>query len=174
MVTPRERFKSTFESLESLYDNTEEPFSLVYIDAGSPRDIQKRLLQFAEKRDFTLIRCDKYLAPNQARNLGYQFVTSKYIAFVDNDVIFAPGWLTSLERCAEETGAMIVTPLTCIGRPVHTIVHNLGAGAEITMEGGKRVFKQRQHNLIRRTVNEVRDQVKKRTDGAVRVPRGLD
>ena len=165
VVTPRERFKSTFESLESLYDNTEEPFNLVYIDAGSPRHIQRRLLQFAEKRDFTLIRCEKYLAPNQARNLGHQFVTSKYVAFVDNDVVFAPGWLTSLQRCAEETGAMIVTPLTCIGRPVHTIVHHAGARAEIIVEGGKRVFKQSDRKLVGRPVNEVRDRLKREPTG---------
>lgn len=36
VVSPRERFSYTRESLESIYEHTKAPFKLVYVDGGSP------------------------------------------------------------------------------------------------------------------------------------------
>ena len=37
VVSPRERFNYTEQSLNSIYKNTEIPFELIYIDGNSPR-----------------------------------------------------------------------------------------------------------------------------------------
>ena len=95
IVVPRERFGSTFESLDSLFANTTQLFSLIYVDAGSPPDVARRLATMARERGFTLLRSDSYLSPIQARNLALPHVASTYTAFVDNDVFFAPGWLAA-------------------------------------------------------------------------------
>ncbi|MBW4661786.1 MAG: glycosyltransferase [Drouetiella hepatica Uher 2000/2452] len=130
IVVPRERFQFAQESLESLYQNTHHPFSLIYVDNNSPVDLQDYLKTAAKEKGFQLLRSDRFLSPNQARNLGLnqanQQTPSKYIVFVDNDVIFAPGWLTALVNCAEETAATVVGSLVCQYRPVHTIVHCAG------------------------------------------------
>jgi len=165
VVTPRERFEFAVRSLESLYENTKGPFALVYVDAGSPRDVARRLRALARERDFTLIRCDRYLAPNQARNLGLEFVATEYVVLADNDVVFAPGWLAALERCAAETGAAIVTPLTCIGNPPHTIVHNVGGAADIAEDGGRLLFTQSHPDVVGRRVDEIRGRLKRETTG---------
>src|SRR5688572_4120076 len=91
IVVPRERFGSTFESLDSMFANTTQPYSLIYVDAGSPPDVARRLAALARERGFTLVRSDSYLSPNQARNLALPRVATKYIALADNDVFFAPG-----------------------------------------------------------------------------------
>ncbi|MGF1601787.1 MAG: glycosyltransferase family 2 protein [Thermosynechococcaceae cyanobacterium] len=126
IVSPRERFQFARESLESLYENTAVPFHLVYIDNNSPTTLRRYLEDQAQVRGFQLLRSEYYLSPNQCRNLGLQQVNTPYVIFVDNDVIFAPGWLDKLVNCAEETGATVVGSLVCQYRPVHEIVHCAG------------------------------------------------
>ena len=37
VVSPRERFSATKESLESIYQHTKIPFKLIYVAGNSPR-----------------------------------------------------------------------------------------------------------------------------------------
>jgi GT2 family glycosyltransferase len=134
IVVPREGFSLTRDSLESIYQHTETPFRLVYVDGGSPRTVQRYLEAQARKKGFHLIRTDYYLSPNRTRNLGLGQVSTKYVVFMDNDVIVAPGWLTELVRCAEETGAAIVSPLICHGTPVHETIHCAGGESGVREE----------------------------------------
>jgi GT2 family glycosyltransferase len=129
VVSPRERFSYTRQSLESIYQNTEIPFKLIYVDGNSPPQIKLYLREQAIANNFQLIRTDHYLIPNRARNLALAQVDTKYVVFVDNDVIVSPGWLSALIRCAEETGATVVGPLMCQEEPVHEKVHFAGGEA---------------------------------------------
>ena len=126
VVTQRERFGMTAESLESLFANTDEAFDLVYVDANSPRRHAEHLAAEADRRGFTLIRRERYLTPNQARNVGLAAATTPYVVFVDNDVLYTPGWLTAAIDCAEETGAAVVAPLICQALPAHETIHHAG------------------------------------------------
>ena len=126
IVVPRERFQYARESLESLYENTKTPFHLIYIDNNSPAHLRRFLIKQSQLRGFQLLRSDHYLSPNQARNLGLKQVNTPYVVFVDNDVIFAPGWLDALVNCSETTGATVVGSLVCQYLPVHTIIHCAG------------------------------------------------
>ncbi len=126
VVSPRERFSVSARSLESLYEHTDAPFDLVYVDGGSPRHVRDYLARAAAERGFTLIRSESFLSPNQARNRALRHVQTRYVVFIDNDVVVSPGWLTPLIACAEATGAAIVGPLICQGSPLHAIVHCAG------------------------------------------------
>ena len=126
VVVPRERFQFTQKSLESLYDNTRHPFHLIYIDNNSPKHIQTYLEVQASEKEFELVRSDNFLSPNQARNAGLRRVHTSYVVFVDNDVVFSPGWLAALVNCSEETGASVVGSLVCQYEPLHSIVHCIG------------------------------------------------
>ena len=126
IVVPRERYQFARESLESLYENTTFPFDLIYVDNNSPTKLRKYLEVQAETKGFKLVRSERYLSPNHARNLGLAHVKSKYVVFVDNDVIFAPNWLTALIDCTETTGATVVGSLVCQYQPFHEIVHCAG------------------------------------------------
>lgn len=183
VVVPHERFQFAQLSLESLYENTQFPFSLVYVDNNSPVKLRNYLQAAAERKGFYLIRSDRFLSPNQARNLGLKQVHSKYVVFVDNDVIFAPGWLEALVKCTEETGATVVGSLVCQYRPVHTIVHCAGGEymppeeyakfikGEPTVpqtpeaKGKWQIHEKTYHQ--NRKVEEVRDQLKRQPTGFV-------
>jgi GT2 family glycosyltransferase len=131
VVVPRESFGYTHASLDSLYLHTHEPFDLIYVDGGSPRRVRDYLVRESRARGFTLIRTDEYLSPNRARNLGLRAAHGRYVVFVDNDILFQDGWLGRLVACAETTGAAIVGPLSCIGEPLHEIIHNGGGETSI-------------------------------------------
>jgi GT2 family glycosyltransferase len=164
-VVPRERFSYTQPSLESIFNNTPQPFELVYVDGGSPGPIRRYLAATAKQRGFRLIRTRGYLSPNQARNLALREITTKYVVFVDNDVVVHPGWLTALVECAEQTGASIVGPLYYEGQPGSRNIHMAGGDAEIEDSNGTRVLRER-HRFVR----QERDTV---TAPFVREPIGL-
>jgi GT2 family glycosyltransferase len=134
IVVPRERFSCTQESLESIYQHTELPFKLIYVDGNSPRKVRRYLEAKAQEKNFKLIRTDYYLSPNHARNIGLSHVDTKYLVFLDNDVVFSPGWLRALVNCAEETGATVVSPLMCEKKPVHQRVHFAGGESHVVVD----------------------------------------
>lgn len=124
IVSPRERYGMTQQSLESIYAGAgDTPFDLVYVDARSPRRIAKWLKQASRAKGFRVIHTDRFVNPNEARNLGAAAADTEFLLFIDNDMVCAEGWLEPLLKAADETGADIVTPLICQGSPLHTYVH---------------------------------------------------
>ncbi len=150
---PREVFSTTQRSLEALYARTTEPFDLVCIDGGSPPELRDYLQQQAAEKQFTLIRTEHYLTPNQSRNLAVEHVRTPYVVFVDNDVLVSDSWLGPLVDCAEETGAWVVGPLYYEFLPEGRRLHMVGGECKIkTTEHGERVYYERHHHA-----HELRD-----------------
>jgi hypothetical protein len=147
VVVPRERFSQTQRSLESLYEHTTLPFHLIYVDAGTPPPIRHYLEMAAKQRPFQLIQVDRFLSPNQARNLAQRHVQTKYVVFLDNDALVTPGWLEKLVACAEETGAWIVGPLYLIGEFSDQRIHMAGGVAHVKEQDGERIFYD-EHRLV--------------------------
>ncbi|EAQ01571.1 hypothetical protein OB2597_04003 [Pseudooceanicola batsensis HTCC2597] len=125
VVTQRERFGMTQESLEDLRAHT-PGVPIVYVDGKSPAKTAHYLKERADAGEITLLRRERFLTPNQARNIGAAAVDTDYIVFVDNDVLYTEGWLDRLIACADETQADVVAPLTCQGLPAHTEIHHAG------------------------------------------------
>lgn len=144
---PREVFSTTERSLDTLLERTCEPFELVCIDGGSPPAVQRYLEGQARRRQFTLVRTDHYLTPNQARNLAVAHARTPYIVFVDNDALVTEGWLSALVNCAEETGAWVVGPLYFEFLPEGRRLHMFGGDCSIAVnERGERVYYERHHH----------------------------
>ncbi|NCJ07576.1 glycosyltransferase [Synechococcales cyanobacterium C] len=179
IVVPRERFQFAQDSLESLYEVTSFPFQLIYVDNNSPAQLQRYLATQAAKKGFQIVRSDRYLSPNAARNLGLQQVSSPYVVFVDNDVIFAPGWLDALVSCAQETDATVVGSLVCQYQPVHETIHCAGGeyiAAEafegfvqnapaVSNSGGWHIYEKTYYQ--NRQIDEVRDRIHRQPTGFV-------
>ena len=159
VVVPRERFSCTRESLESIYEYTQKPFKLVYVDGNSPKSVRRYLQQQAQAKGFKLLRTDYYLSPNHARNLGLAQVDTPYVVFMDNDVIVSPGWLNALVQCAEETQAAVVGPLMCQNEPVHEIVHFAGGETHVWTDKTGRVRLREKMYRQGQPVEKVRDQL---------------
>lgn len=154
VVVPRERFSYTRQSLESIYANTHVSFDLIYVDGNSPTDVRRYLEAAAQEKGFQLIRMNYYLFPNRARNLGLARVNTKYVTFIDNDVIVSPGWLEALIQCAEETNATVVGPLMCHEEPVHEVVHCAGGEARIVCDvTGRRRLREKMYKQGRQLVD---------------------
>jgi len=146
IMVPRERFGAAREALDVLLATTDPPFRLVYVDGGSPRAVRRHAEARARRHGFRLLRSERYLAPNHARVLGLRGVTTPYVVFVDNDVIVTPGWLDALVRCADETGAGLVGPLTLEGPPERGRVHCAGGTCHVELApDGTRVIEERIH-----------------------------
>jgi hypothetical protein len=90
------------------------PFQLVYVDAGSPIAVRDEIAALAAAHGFTVIRNERPLTSNEARNLGLAAATGEAVVFADDDLLFTPGWLPLLE-CARETGAGLVSPVILAG-----------------------------------------------------------
>jgi GT2 family glycosyltransferase len=161
VVVPRERFSSTQESLESLLNHTAMPFNLVYVDGNSPPPIRRYLEEQSQTYGFRLIRRNRFLSPNQARNIGLQEVTTPYVVFIDNDVMVSSGWLTSLVSCADETGAAIIGPLMCQDRPLHQTVHFAGGESHIfTDVHGQRHLREKMYDHLK-SVESIRHRLRR-------------
>jgi GT2 family glycosyltransferase len=163
VVSPRERFSFTRESLESIYEHTTVPFELIYVDANSPRAIKQYLQEKSQEKGFKLIRTEYYLSPNQARNLAIPHVDTEYLLFVDNDVLVSQGWLNSLLECAQETEATVVCPLTCIGKNIGETIHLAGGEARIEEKPNKKGKLKRKvhevHYFVNRKLADVKEQL---------------
>jgi glycosyltransferase involved in cell wall biosynthesis len=158
VVLQRETFAHTERSIESAYATTKVPFRLVYVDAGSPAPVRRAIAAAAARHGFAVLRRPRFLTPNEARNLALANLTTELVVFIDNDVIFAEGWLEALVACADETGAEIVGPLVCIGEPAFERVHVAGGMAHIEETAAGRAFHET-HKFVDRQLADVAAQL---------------
>jgi len=164
IVSPHERFSYTRRSLEGIYENTNYPFSLIYVDGGSPSHIKHYLELQARERKFELIRTNHYLCSNQARNLGLRQVETEYVVFINNDIQVAPGWLENLMQCAQQTEATVVSPLICIGNNLQPTIHSASGEAWIYLQVKGDKIKRKlyeQYHFINCPMAEVKNQLQR-------------
>jgi GT2 family glycosyltransferase len=157
----RERFTLTERSLASIYQNTRCPFRLVYVAGKPPSRVLQYLKNEAQEKGFLLVTTEHHVSPNQARNLGLKEVHTKYVVFIDNDALVAPGWLEALVECAEDTGAWVVGPLCLIGEIREGIIHVAGGKVHFKEELGRKVLYDEQY-LFNTPVREIKEPLVRR------------
>ena len=145
VIVPRERFSHSERTLDSVYQETTFPFKLIYVSAGTPDPMYRRIASQAESKGFKLIHTERFLSPNQARNLGAREVSTEYLVFLDNDALVTRGWLEALVQCAEETGAWVVGPLYLFGEIERQKIHMAGGILKFTEQQGQRVLYDEQY-----------------------------
>jgi GT2 family glycosyltransferase len=160
VIVPRERFGHALRSLASVLATVDPTVDVVYVDGNSPPAIAAELETVARTRGMRLMRHDRFLSPNEARNLGLAEVRTRYAVCIDNDGEFEPGWLDLLVRCAEETGAWAVAPLYFEGSPGKGIVHMACGTARISEEDGRRTFRS-EHTHAHRHVSELEPELRR-------------
>lgn len=126
VVSPRDRFSLAVQCLNAIIEHAEKPYELIYVDAGSPKEVATELEAICQQNGFRYLRFDRYMAPCESRNVGYKEANTEYVVYVENDVMVTDGWLENLVKCADETGVEVVVPLTCQGAPLHTEIHQAG------------------------------------------------
>jgi hypothetical protein len=85
--------------LESIWENTDQPYDLLVFDNGSCQEAVDYLQgAHQEGRIQYLILSDKNLGKGGAWNLIFEAAPGEILAYSDSDALFYPGWLTrSLE-----------------------------------------------------------------------------
>lgn len=145
VVTPRERFSVAQRSLDSIIANTATSYRLVCVAGGAPPEVQQYLTETCAAHGFDLILRPQFLGPNAARNIGLAKANTKYVVFLENDVIVEPDWMDRLLDCAETEGADIVSPLCLQGEIIENILHTMGGVLQAVPRDGKIVLNEIHH-----------------------------
>ena len=138
IITQRESYARSLESLASILAHTPAPLALIYVDGASPPPVRDALRTQAATMGFRLLREEQILAPNQAKCLAIPFIETEFALFIDNDVLVEPDWLPTLLACAQETGAGAVAPLYLERVGDQEKLHMLGGRVHIHEAGGQR------------------------------------
>ena len=117
IIISAERGNYTRACVESLFENTKEPFEVILSDVGSGSDT-KEILTHLEDRytNVHVIYNKKGSGTTGQRNQGVHFSGGKWLVFMDNDVLALPGWLKGLLEKAKSNpvfgmvGAKLLTP----------------------------------------------------------------
>lgn len=112
---PRERFVLAAESLATLLANT-PPCRLVIVDPATPEPYRRALLAELGEHPAEIVQRDEPLLPAEAKNLVLDRVHTPYVALVENDVLFTPGWLEGLVAACERAPADVAAPVIFDGR----------------------------------------------------------
>ena len=112
---PRERFELAAESLASLLAHS-PPCPLFVVDAATPRRILEGIRPVLVGAAAEIIPVERPVLPSEAKNLILSRVDTDYVALVENDVLFTPGWLDALLAACEEAPADVAVPVIYDGR----------------------------------------------------------
>jgi GT2 family glycosyltransferase len=154
----RERFSCTAKGLESLIAHTNRPHQLICVNCNSPDEVRGYLKKKCDQLGGVFLHSDIYLTPNEARNAAMKYVSTRYVAFVDNDIEFTEGWLDALVNCAEETGAWLVGPLYLEADTKGICVHMYGGDISIVDSPSGKDFDE-DHYLVKEDIEAVADQL---------------
>lgn len=145
VVTTRERYSIVTRTLETLYNNTPKEYPVIYIASGATAEINEYLTTACQKYHYELIITSEFLTPNMARNIGIAKANTKYIVFIENDVVVENNWLDSLIQCAEEEKADCVSPLCLIGEPEQLYIHSFGGKMLFESHNNKTRIRENHH-----------------------------
>jgi GT2 family glycosyltransferase len=103
VIISAERGDDTRRCVESIFQNTPQPFEIILSDVGSGRETLEliRALEDAH-RNLHVIYNKQSTGTTGQRNQGIYFSRGKYIALMDNDVLVLPGWLNHLQETMEK------------------------------------------------------------------------
>ena len=136
VVVFRERHSFASRSLRSILEHREYPFALHYHDSQSPPSVRRELEAAQARGELTLFQSGAG-TPNQLRNQALQAVTTKYVCFIDNDVLVTKGWIETLVSTAERAEAGIVFPLYLMGEFSADRIHMAGGKNHLSEKDGQ-------------------------------------
>jgi glycosyltransferase involved in cell wall biosynthesis len=110
------RSKAILPTLESCFKQSFDNFEVIVVDDGSTDDSLQVLSDVADTR-LKVISQDN-AGPAAARNLGMQQAEGKYIAFLDSDDQWYPGFLETADEMLEQHGDVLLYGQIIVDRGV--------------------------------------------------------
>lgn len=134
VMVPRERYEPTGECLRHVLETVPEDVRIVVVRGGMP----DRMVDAVKTRGagrVTVVGPARHLAPNAARSIGLRHATARFVAFVDNDIEPAAGWLERLVDAATERDAWAVRPTVLQRARGEVAVHEAGGDCHLERRG---------------------------------------
>lgn len=149
VVSFRERWRLTPQTIENILRNTAGPCEIWLLDSGMPTDVRDAVEPYHKAGSIKIMDIGRGTLPNHGRAKVAPLIQTKYAVFIDNDVLVSPHWLEKLVACAEETGAGIVGPLYLWGRDGGAdLIHMAGGDLAIIEEtAGRRMADTHRHSM---------------------------
>jgi GT2 family glycosyltransferase len=117
VIISAERGNDTKRCVESIFQNTPEPFEIILSDVGSTRETRKIITALEDThKNLHVIYNKQSTGTTGQRNQGIYFSRGEYLALMDNDVLVLPGWLKHLKETAAKderiglVGAKLLKP----------------------------------------------------------------
>lgn len=149
VVVSRDRWSLAPTTLDLLLARTDPRHPVVVVDGRAPRSVAATFDRLAASGRVRVVRRNRFLASNEARNIGADGVTTEWVAFVENDAVLSDGWLEALLEVGEHRGAASVYPTYLEQRKRGLFVHGVGADLEVGGPPGSRHLRERQFHLGR-------------------------
>ena len=93
IVTPiYNNIKNTKEYFKEIKKYTQSDYELIIIDNGSNDETIKLLNNLSKDRNIKIIKNKRNMGFGHANNQGIDIADSKYVCFLNNDVLLYPGW----------------------------------------------------------------------------------
>lgn len=145
----RERWSLTLQSLQAVVEHTRMPHALLLLDTGMPDSLRHALQSRCAAWKLRIVQFKHQgLWPQQARQIVARHIETPYTAFIDNDVLVEPGWLEKMIDCADATGAGIVGPLYLWGADGRSdLIHMAGGEITLTQHEGTSVLEERHRHI---------------------------
>jgi GT2 family glycosyltransferase len=143
VVVPRESFSPVQRCVEDVVGALRPTPRVICVDGGSPRSVRRYLEAAAARFDFTLVRADRFVTPNEARNLALPYVDTEFVLFMDYETELPPDGVSKLEARARTSGAQIVGPMYLERRRAQQRVHMVGGENHIVDAGTSRWLRER-------------------------------
>jgi GT2 family glycosyltransferase len=103
VVISAERGNDTRRCVESIFQNTTEPFEIILSDVGSGRETLEIIVDLEDThQNVHVIYNKESTGTTGQRNQGIYFSRGEYLVVMDNDVIVLPAWLKQIKETAAE------------------------------------------------------------------------
>jgi GT2 family glycosyltransferase len=149
IVVSRDRWSLAPRTLDLLLARTDPRHPIVVVDGRAPRTVAAGFDRLAASGRIRVARRDRFLASNEARNVGADGARTEWIAFVENDAVLSDGWLDALLEAGEARGAASVYPAYLERGRNGPTVHGLGADLDVAGPVGARHLREHQLHLGR-------------------------
>jgi GT2 family glycosyltransferase len=101
VIISAERGADTRRCVESIFENTREPFEIILSDVGSGRETREIITALEDSHsNIHVIYNRESTGTTGQRNQGIYFSRGNSIVLMDNDVLVLPGWLKHLQEKA--------------------------------------------------------------------------
>jgi GT2 family glycosyltransferase len=149
VVVSRDRWSLAPATLDRLLSRTDRRHPVVLVDGRAPRRVAAAFDRTVKSGRVQVVRRNRFLASNEARNLGADGARTEWVAFVENDTELSDGWLDTLLASGEALEAASVYPAYLEPGPYGPTVHGIGADLDVGGPAGARYLREQQHHSRR-------------------------